>query len=251
MNQKKAEKTQKRNPYQLTKKQHCFPARSIERFASSDKTVDLYRMGNDKRIRVKTDNPIFCADRLWNHGAENTYMKTIEYKYQKLADSIVLGNKKTLKNDDYKIVTDMYLLWDIRELVRQQDRIADAPLDVKTEVSLSKDDEELLELNNIQPTDKKISGRDLTATFIRVQLFNGREALKDTKWGIIRAKEGQFIVPDSFLGNGVLPLAPSVLFLANFADGEINKLDVGKINKLALSCSKSYYFAKNLEACFV
>ncbi|MDJ0583270.1 hypothetical protein [Crocosphaera sp.] len=103
MNNKKREKTQKGNPHNLTVKQHCFPKKSIERFVSVEKKVDLYIKTANKKTRLKSDNSIFCADRFWSHGAEHTYMKTIEDQYQKLADRLVEASQKTLNNEDHNI----------------------------------------------------------------------------------------------------------------------------------------------------
>ena len=106
------EKTQKGNPHRLTVKQHCFPMRSIERFACSDGLVDVQR--GVKNFRLKPDHTLFCARRAWDQSAESGFMKEIEDVYQELAEKIVDGVVSKLSKADQAIITDMYALWNIR-----------------------------------------------------------------------------------------------------------------------------------------
>jgi len=52
----KYKKPQKGNPHQLTVKQHCFPARSIARFADSEGCVEVKLIKQDKKLKLKEVN---------------------------------------------------------------------------------------------------------------------------------------------------------------------------------------------------
>ena len=106
------EKTQKGNLHQLTIKQHCFPMRSIERFACSGGLVDVQR--GVKNFRLKPDHLLFCARRAWDQRVESGFMKGIEDVYQELAEKIVNGVVYKLSKSDQEKFTDMYALWNIR-----------------------------------------------------------------------------------------------------------------------------------------
>ena len=74
----KYEKTQKGNPYQLTVCQHTFPAASIARFADTTGCVEVYLIKQNKVVRLKPDDKLFCAKRVWDQRAESGFMKEIE-----------------------------------------------------------------------------------------------------------------------------------------------------------------------------
>ena len=177
----KYEKTQKGNPHQLTVNQHCFPARSIERFVRNDGRVDVRRIKDSKNFRVKPNHSIFCARRAWDQRAES-FMKEIEDVYQELADKIVSGEVLQLSNADQEKITDMYALWNIRWYWKQQpvqdQRIEGA---IRPECEFSQDDQESLEKNRITAIGPNltIKGPHLTGIKIQQNLQSTRQKIKD------------------------------------------------------------------------
>ncbi len=207
------EKTQKGNPYSLTICQHAFPAASIARFAGNDGRVDVYLIHQKKQIRLKPEDQLFCAKRVWDQRAESGYMKEIEDKYQLLAGSIISGSKQTISNDEQLTITDMFAIWNIRE------------------------------------HGKTHPNRQVAGLTLQLTLFQFRKQMRDAHWGIVRASKGQFIVPDNFSNARILPLAPNICFFSEHDDALLGEDEVRKINQIALDSSQNYYFGHEIENC--
>lgn len=248
----KHEKPQKGNPHQLTICQHTFPSASIARFAGNDGRVEVYLSKQNKTVRLKPDDQVFCAKRVWDQRAESSFMKEIEDKYQSLAEAVVLGNKRNLNNEEQQIVTDMFAIWNIREH-RKANPIPDQKIEGIIDVArhYSKDEQEILEKNHIGVIRPNLSmaGRHLAGSNIQLNLFLVREQMSDAQWGILKALEGQFVVPDNFSNARILPLTPTLCFFSQSHDDEIDKNEVMKINKLAMESSRDFYFAMDLNEC--
>jgi hypothetical protein len=247
----KHEKTQTGNPHQLTVSQHTFPAGSISWFTCDDGRVEVYLIDQKKIIRLKPDNQLFCAKRVWDQRAESGFMKEIEDKYQTLAEHVILGNITTLDVGNTKIVTDMFAIWNIREHNRSS-HVKDQKIEgLNVSRHFTKDEQELLEKNHIGVIrqDLTISGRHIAGLHIQLSLLKVRKQMQDAHWGILRASEGQFIVPDDFSNAEVLPLSPSICFFSQREDSVIKKEEVREINQLAIKSSKKYYFANVLNEC--
>ena len=212
---KKYEKTQRGNPRQLTIKQHCFPKKSIERFANSDGRVHVHLIEHDKTEFLKPDEYIFCARRTWDQRAESGYMREIEDKYQEFAEKLAAGKiVRRLNSREKNVVTDMYLLWNCRwhwNKCPLEDQEVKDVLSVAHEYS--KDDQELLEKNSatvIKP-DRTISGRHLTGYKIQQNIINERKHLCGCSWGILKSREAEFVVPDTAAHRIILPVTPNIV----------------------------------------
>lgn len=248
----KHEKTQKGNPHQLTVCQHTFPVGSISRFTGDDGRVEVYLIEQKKGVRLKPDDQLFCAKRVWDQRAESGFMKEIEDKYQSLAERVVLENKKKLNADEQQIVTDMFAIWNIREH-RKAHPIPDQKIEWIIDVAkhYTKDDQEILEKNHIgviRP-DLMMAGRSIAGPNIQLNFIKVRKQMNNAQWGVLKALEGQFIVPDNFSNARILPLTPSLCFFSQSEDDEINKEEVTKINKIAVESSRNYYFSRELTEC--
>ena len=246
----KYEKTQKGNPHRLTKKQHCFPMRSIERFVCSDGRVDVQR--GVKNCRLKPDNWIFCAQRAWDQRAESGFMKEIEDVYQELAEEIVDGVVSKLSEAGQAIITDMYALWNIRWYRSKKpvgDQQTKGAIDLEFECSL--DDEELLEKRGITAirSDRTISGRNLTGINIQQNLYEIRTQMQDAHWGILKSNKGEFVVPDNSSSSLMLPVAPQICLFSQSENDEINEDELAEINAQSICDSMEYYFARDLSKC--
>ena len=84
----KYEKTQKGNPHRLTVQQHCFPRRSIARFADSNGVVHVHIVRAGRTAFLTPEDSIFCARRTWDERAESGFMKKIEDVYGTYIDGL-------------------------------------------------------------------------------------------------------------------------------------------------------------------
>jgi len=250
----KYEKTQKGNPHNLTIKQHTFPYKSIQRFVNDENNIDLFMIDHNKRVSLRANNEIFCAKRVWDQKAEMGYMKEIEDKYQELADLIISSNLNYLTQKNQDIITDMFILWNVREYYRKTsmpNNKINGILDVATK--FSKDDEEKLEKAGIYSikADGTIPKRYTTSIQILQNIRQAQEQMKNRKWGILVAKEGEFICPDNSPNARILVLSPKICFFSQ-CDKDydtITKQELRDLNKIAILGSHSYYFARDLTQC--
>ena len=249
----KFERTQRGNPHQLTILQHCFPRRSIERFISIDDRVDLRLINQAKTIRVKSDEQVFCARRAWDQRAESSFMQEIEGAYQNLANQIANGDVvRRFSRQEEQIITDMYALWNIRWHWKNQpveDQRIEGAIGVTHQ--FSPDEQEMLEKNHITVIrpDLTIPGRNLTGMQIQKNLFQVRKDMDYVRWGILKSRCGEFIVPDNSSRRLMLPVTPQIC-LTNIEGYRIaTKFQLSEINAQAIQESKEYYFARLFSEC--
>ena len=100
------EKTQRGNAHKLTLRPHVFPAASIARFVDSDKRVSLCDVLQRRIRRAAPDDPVFRAQRTWDHGSEAGFMKRIEDAFQNLAAKIIDGWVFTIGDEDKRIANE-------------------------------------------------------------------------------------------------------------------------------------------------
>jgi len=246
----KFEKTQRGNPHKLTIKQHIFPTRSIERFVSDDGVVKVYVKAADKIISARPDDQVFCAKRVWGHGTEVGYMKTVEDKFQALADSIIDEKIGYIGLREKEVVNEFFGLWNLRSYY-DANPIGDQKLQGIPGDSLSIDDQEILEKNNIGfiKSDASILSRQMTGDQIIRNMISVRRQLSDAQWGILRSTQGEFIVPDNFSNARVVPLTPTMCLFSESDNAILNLAEIRGINRLATKTSRKYFFAKDFSKC--
>ena len=244
-------KPQRGNPHQLTVKQHFFPKKSIERFTDQSGVVQVYLIGEGKVKTLKADNPIFCAQRVWDQRSENTCKQEIEDPYQELADSIAEGPvKRCLRESEQQVVSKMYALWNIRWHWSKQ-QIADQIIKGVEGVAVkySVDHQELLEKNHITPirSDASISKHHITGVQIQRNLIAACKELENTVWGIFKCRGGQLVVPDNCGKTLYLPVTPEIC-LTNFEGNRVaTEQEFSAINERLKQNSETYYFANQLQ----
>lgn len=176
-------------------------------------------------------------------------MKDIEDKFQAFADSVVSGTTKTVAGAKQEVVTDMFALWNIR-YHRKVYPIEDVELDGVIAVlpGTTKDDREKLEMKYVSTicNDKTIPGRKNCGIHIQRNVMQVRKQLCGARWGIVRAYEGEFIVPDNCGSLVYLPVSPELCFLWDNDAKELSKSEVLSINKRAIAASRECYFAREL-----
>lgn len=246
------EKTQDGNPHQLVIKQHIFPAKSIRRFNNHKKIVHVKNLRDNSIFYTKAENSIFCAKRVWNQKAETRIMKEIEDKFQMIAGLISCGLLISVTEYEKEIINEFFALWNIRFHYNQQP-VLTYPIQGVTGLSkyYTLDEQEQLEkagISVIRP-DFTFSSRDMTTVQIFRNLIKVKKTLSDSKWGILYAKEGEFIVPDNCSNERYIPLTPTICLFAHSDNEIIDKEEVRKINLKAIESSKYYYFANDLSKC--
>lgn len=246
------EKPQKGNPHGLTVMQHAFPRASIARFVDVDSRVAVLYIPAKKELRLNPSDQLFCAKRIWDHRAEEGYMKKIEDAFQSLAEAMIDGRVTNIGFFEKPIVNDFFALWNIRAH-RKSQPISDQPINgiVALERNLTKDQQELLERNHISfiRPDLKIPGRHLAGINIQMNLNTVRRQLDDAQWGILKACEGEFIVPDNFSNARVVPVTPTMCLFSQSHNDVISLAEVGKINRYAIASSTEYFFARDFTKC--
>ena len=247
----KYEKPQKKNPNTIIIKQHVFSSKSIRRFAQNNGTVNVKLIKQNKIINLPPDDKLFCARRSWDQRAEKGYMKKIEDIFQALASKIVTNQIKNLGESDNRAVSDFFDLWELR-FYQNLNPINDTKLKgILPGKLFTKDEEELLEKANMVFTRDKASipSRFMNGLNIQMCINKRRAQMGNLKWGIVNSFEGEFIVPDNFSNNAILPVSPKIILLANSENLTIPKSEVIKVNRIAISCSTTFYFSKELSSC--
>ena len=244
------ERTQQFNPHQLTIKQHCFPKKSIERFANENGLVHVRLINYARTVYLKPDDDNFCAFRTWDQHAETGFMRDIENRYQDLADKIADGKiVRRLNPKEKGIVTDMYLLWNCRWHWKKypvNDQIIKGALGVSHEYLT--DDQEFLEkkgITTIKPN-LSISGRPLTGMKILRNISNLRKHMRGCSWGILNSRGAEFVVPDNATNKIMLPVTPSVCLINGEGYQFASEYKVVAMNENAKRNSEQYYFACSL-----
>ncbi len=245
------EKTQKRNPHQLTIRQHVFPQFCIKKFCNTSGVVSFH----DKQtgiISSKTPKDVvFCALRTWDQRAESGYMKDAEDKYETLSKAIIDGDIQKLSPEHQNEITEMFSIWNLRHYYRKNP-IPDQKLNgvLDQEPKYTKDQQECLEKHHIGFIKEGaiVPGRDITGVRIQLHMFDLKKRFKDGSWGIVRSDKSDFLVPDNF-NKGILPVSPRICLVFECDNMNIDSQDVAQINRWAIESSTDYYFAKDLSAC--
>ena len=248
----KYKKTQKGNPHHLAVQQHCFPRRSIARFADSNGAVHVHIVKAGRTAFLVPEDSIFCARRTWDERAESGFMKEIEDAYQDFAEKIENGNvMRRLTCNERQIVTDMYALWNIRWFWKNRPLADQKVLGVLGPTrSLSLDEQERLEKHHITPIrpDASIDGRHITGVRIQLNLFRVKEEMADAHWGILKSRRGEFVVPDNSANRVFLPVTPDICFANTQGFRTVDEAEVLRMNAESIKSSSEYYFARNLQS---
>jgi hypothetical protein len=247
----KYEKPQKGNPHCLTINQHVFPARSIERFADADGKVSVRLLRLNKLIKLSPEDQLFCARRVWDQRAEIGYMKGIEDEFQSIADRIVNG-LRTLKPREHASVSRFCVLWHLRASRRTQPELNHLIRGVAGE-NFTKDQEEMLEKAHVlfARRDATVPGRMMLGITLQIQIDQLMSRnFNEKQWGILKARDGNFIIPD--IGNvRAVPVSPNLLLVCDHKNTVISQLEVAIINSQLAGFAVDYLIARDFRKCHV
>jgi hypothetical protein len=238
----KFEKPQPGNPRRLSVKQHVFPLASIARFAKGDGRVSLYDMSRSAERQVKPDDLIFCARRAWDHRSETGYMRSIENAFQSVAEKIIDGTICDMSEAEKRTVNSFFALWCMREEFRfldEQEIQAKGMLGHR----LTKDQEECLEGNGymFMRDGGRIPARQMNGSLLQFRINKFVEELSSIpNWGIVRARAGEFLVPD-VPKYRIVPLTPTLCLVASAPNEMIPRHRVAEVNRALRSVCSEYF----------
>ena len=242
---RRAKQTQRGNPHQLTLQQHVFPRGSIARFTNQKNLVEVSFRGSPVPLKLRPDNPIFCANRVWDQRAEEGYMREIEIQFQILTEKVVHSNY-TLAKSDHIIISRFRALWSLRGRMRKNPP-SDQKLNGIIEArDFSLDEQEVLEKNHTIYFQDGSSVPGHMMAGLHSQVAIDRETLNPSTWGIVDSPNRNLIVPDTIGMLGYVPIAPHMAFLASTEGGTLSREDALGVNKTAIGASTEYFFTKNL-----
>lgn len=246
------EKPQKRNPHQLTIRQHVFPQFLIKNFCDDSGRVSFFEKAS-AQISAKTPkDSSFCAYRVWDQQAEAGYMKNIEDNFKEISKGVLDKNITQLSEHHQEIATEMFCIWNLRHFYRKNP-ISDQKLNgaIGLSHSYTKDEQEQLEKAHVGfvRDDVSIPGRQVVSVQIQLKMFEIKKRFfSDGLWGIVTSKEADFLVPDNF-NKGIIPIHPRVSLMFGCSPQVLHKDEVAMINGWAVASSSDYYFGKDLSLC--
>lgn len=92
-------------------------------------------------------------------------------------------------------------------------------------------------------------GRMVAGPLMQLALDRQAIAMAGKRWGVVRAKEGEFVLPDTFGDYMVLPLSPTCYLIADENDGTVGMQGVSHLNAVAKANATIYLAARDLTAC--
>ncbi len=244
------ERPQRGNPHQLTVNQHILPAKSIARFADRSGSVEVCLIARGRTFRTMPDNVVFCAKRCWDQRAEDGYMREAEDEFQTLADALC-EQDRSLVGGEHATVTAFHVLWNLRAGAAQRP-IEDQRIEGEPRIGLSRDEEELLEKQQIGFFRRGgyMPGRLITGLQIQRCFLQARKQLADLEWRVAVAQEGEFAVPDTFRWAPVVPLGPSRCLVGRCPDVRaFGRETTTELNQVALARANVFLLARDLSLC--
>ena len=235
----------KGNPHQFVIKQHFHTAYSIGKFHGNDEKLDVYINETGETERKHKRSSIFCAKRNWDQKAETGLMADIEKLFHEEINDI-----KPFESRNHSAISEYFLLWRIRHNFHIS-RVDDVVLNGISGSGLTKEEEEILESKGASfvRDGGVIPARFMTGIQVLMLLDQHRPGVKDLKWGLLKTKEGEFIVADCYKDLTYIPISPTLAFCAGYQDMDIDKTSVANANKQSIEKSSEFYFARDLSQC--
>ncbi len=177
-------------------------------------------------------------------------MSGIERQFGIVTKDILCGAAAKLDSAAHSAVSEMYSLWRIRHH-RAQNPLADLRICAASERSVSTkamDEGEHYGIITIT-ADGKVPGRMIAGPLVQLALDRQAEAMADKRWGLVRAREGEFALPDTFGDYMVMPLSPSCYLIADEDDGTVGIEGVSQLNSVARATAITYIAARDLASC--
>lgn len=235
---------------QITTKQHIYPRSGLSRFAGDNgllQVLDL-RTGVVKKLGPKAK--LFVVRRGWDQRTESKTMNNIERQFGIVTKDVLCGAISQLHNDAHTVVSEMYSLWRIR-CHRANNPLPNLRIGLKPERTVSHeamDQGEHYGIITMAPGGL-VPGRMVAGPLMQLALDRQAIAMAGKRWGVVRAKEGEFVLPDTFGDYMVLPLSPTCYLIADENDGTVGMQGVSHLNAVAKANATIYLAARDLTAC--
>jgi hypothetical protein len=238
---------------QITSRQHVFARSGLKRFVGKWQKLQVLHLATGKVTLHGPDADLFVAIRAWDQRSEARTMGEIERKFGLIAKRIVVGEIPSAKLDkaSHQAISSMYSLWRIRHH-RACNPLPNLRLNmVSPERAMSQDamdDGEHHGIIGITP-DGLVPGRIMAGPLLQLALDRQASAMSGKRWGIIRAREGEFALPDTFGDYMIMPLSPTCCLIADEGDSSAGLQGVMHLNELARLNANTYIAARNLANC--
>lgn len=246
---RKPEKPQKGNPHRLRVNQHVWPRRSIERFVDAAGKVTLFDRSRNKVRKAAPNDDIFRVKRVWDQRAEAGFMKSIEDDFQSLADEIIAGKVNSLDQKQKLTADAFYALW----RARADHRVAGDDHRLKGVIppQWTKDQQEEFEKHGMWfvREDGMMPDRFLRGFLIQRDIDVIVDDLARAQWGILRANQGNLIVPDHPGATPIIPLTPTLCLCWGQATANVGWRHVAVINRYFNAVSHHHLFGRDLSQC--
>ncbi|WP_447916233.1 hypothetical protein [Delftia acidovorans] len=238
-------------PKQITTNQHIISKTVLRRFMNKvSGRVHVCDLRSGEKKFLGPDGPPFTTNRSWDQRSESgNFVAAIERNFGIIAKKVTEKNATNLDADANLTITRMHCIWRLRFRFAThpiRDHFVGFP--VSTVSPEFMDQGEHHGIISTLP-DGHIPGRMIAGPLMSLRLFDLESQLQGTKWGIIRARTGEFILPDSYGDYLIMPLSPTCCFIANEEDAYATEQGVAEINTVAIEKSQYYFAARDLIAC--
>ena len=71
--------------------------------------------------------------------------------------------------------------------------------------------------------------------------------MRHVQWGIVKSRQGQFVVGDNSSNAHLLPVTPDRCLIDQPGYRTIQPADLSRLNRLAVETSTRHYFARSFE----
>lgn len=234
-----------KNPYQLTKNQHIHSKHAIGLFNNEHKKVEVFDLASGGITQKRAGDSFFCGMRLWDERAEKGYMAAIENKFHNEID-----NLRPVTKRNHRAITEYFFLWKFRHMAlsfkKENINLAGVSGD-----DLTHDEEEILEKKHtvFVQEDSSVPYHMYNGLHIQVSIDKAMYQFENLRWGLWKAKRGEFILADSYYKLdelcGFFPISPTLAFAASMQDGMINYDDVKLCNQQSKKFASSYCIARS------
>jgi len=180
-------------------------------------------------------------------------MLQIESTYQNLAERVLAG-QDNLNEEENAAITDFYLLWNLRQRAKSNPPQFPGIPGWRPKVIISeKNEQERMEKAGIAYWNQegKLPDHVSVGTSLQLEILAERERMNGTKWGIftVKARNGEFLVPDRLSEHTALPLSPRICFVAGYSNRNVDSSFVRQYNSLAIANAEKFYFASHIKNC--
>jgi hypothetical protein len=236
---RRAEPTQKGNPYALTRHQHIHSKAAILRFANKDGKIRILLKSPPKDFISLPDNHIFCGERIWSEKLERGLFKKVEDRFQEECDLIERNGVVS----DHRAISEYLFIWSKRFELKKHPP-DDITLDGISSQWHEKNVEEILEKKGaIYFRGTAIPGRLAVGFSVVRDLDVYMSQFGYLRWGVIvvDGKE-RFICPDNPGYQLFIPITPEISLCANYPNCTINDSGVMKVNSESWSITDRFVF---------